>query len=346
MDSFTQGAIGAAAAQAVFGKRLGRWAMPIGWGAGMLADIDVFVSSSADPLLGWTFHRSVTHALVFIPVGALLVTLPFLLAPSLRPRWKEVYAAAFLGYATHGLLDACTTYGTLLYWPFSRTRVSWDVISIVDPIFTLLLFIGAVWSAMRRSAWPARAGMVCAGAYMALCVHQHDRATAAQAAIVAARGHQVEVARVMPTLGQSLVFRSVYRTTGDVLYVDAIRVPFSGAPTMRQGGQVDVFDPAGEKWIERAADPERMRRDLARFAWFADGFWARAPARPELIGDMRITADPAGLEPLWGISLYPEDPVPVRAESGAGVEALSVSALWREIAGSDPRHVPVPRASR
>jgi inner membrane protein len=345
MDAFTQGVIGAAAAQTVYGKRLGRWSLPIGWAAGMLADADVFVTSAGDPLFAWTFHRSVTHSLVFIPVGALLAVLPFLVAPSLRERWKEAYAASFLGYATHALLDACTTYGTLLYWPFSDTRVSWDVISIIDPIFTLLLFVGVVWSAVRRSGWPARLGAVLAGAYMALCVHQHDRGLEAQARILAARGHQAAAARVMPGLGQSVLYRSLYRTPDGVMYADAIRVPYWGAPTMRAGGRVDVFDPSDERWIERAADPERMRTDLARFVWFADGYWARTPGQPGLIGDMRITRDAASLEPLWGISLYPEDPVPVRAESGnVGVGSISVSALWREIAGSDPRHVPVPPA--
>ena len=344
MDAFTQGVIGAAATQVVYGKRLGRWALPIGWTSGMLADADVFVTAAADPLFSWTFHRSVTHALAFIPVGALLAMLPFLAAPSLRERWQAVYGASFLGYATHALLDGCTTYGTLLYWPFSDTRVSWDVISIIDPLFTLLLLAGVVWSTLRRSPWPARVGAVCAGAYMALCVHQHDRATAAQARIVAARGHEVAASRVMPTLGQSLLFRSLYRTRDGMMYADAIRVPYWAAPTMRAGAKAAVFDPADEKWIERAVDRDRMRRDLARFAWFADGYWARTPGQPELVGDMRITRDPASLEPLWGISLHAEDPTPVHAERGVGggVRSISVSALWREIAGSDPRHVPVP----
>jgi hypothetical protein len=63
----------------------------------------VFVTAAADPLFSWTFHRSITHALAFIPVGALLAMLPFLIAPSLRERWQAVYAASFLGYATHAL---------------------------------------------------------------------------------------------------------------------------------------------------------------------------------------------------------------------------------------------------
>jgi inner membrane protein len=342
MDPVTQGALGAAASQAVFGKRLGRWSLPIGWASGMLADVDVFVPGAADPLFAWTFHRSVTHSLVFIPIGAFLAALPFLAARSLRERWRELYTASFLGYATHALLDACTTYGTLLMWPFSDVRVSWDVISIVDPIYTLLLIAGVVWSAARRSPRPAWLGLACASAYMALCAFQHARAVEVQERVVATRGHHASAARVLPTLGQNVLFRSIYRTPEGVMVVDALRVPLIGAPTLRAGGRLDVFDPADEKLAERAVDPGRMRRDLARFAWFTDGYWARTPAEPALVGDMRFAGDTAGLDPLWGIVIDPADPVPVRAAEGRGERFLDASALWREIAGRDPRHVPVP----
>ena len=67
--------------------------------------------------------------------------------------FKTIYIASFLGYATHGLLDACTSYGTLLFWPFSNERVTWNNISIVDPIFTIpvLILIGAAIKTKRKS---------------------------------------------------------------------------------------------------------------------------------------------------------------------------------------------------
>jgi inner membrane protein len=340
MDPVTQGALGAAATQSVFGKRLGRWSLPIGWASGMLADADVFVPNAADPLFAWTFHRSITHSLVFMPIGAFVAALPFLAVPSLRERWRELYAASFLGYATHALLDACTTYGTLLLWPFSDMRVSWDIISIIDPIYTLLLMAGVVWSTVKRSPRPAWIGLAAASAYMALCAFQHQRALEVQARVMAFRGHEAAEVRVMPQLGQSLLFRSLYRMPDGVMVIDALRVPFIGEPTLRAGGRLEVFDPADEKLVERAVEPDRLRRDLARFAWFAEGCWARTPADPELVGDMRFAGDPAGLDALWGIVVDPEDPVPVRAVDGGG--DFDANALWREIAGSDPRHVPVP----
>ena len=47
---------------------------------------------------------------------------------SFRQSW--LYCTA--GYATHAVLDACTTYGTMLLWPFSDARFAWNTISIID----------------------------------------------------------------------------------------------------------------------------------------------------------------------------------------------------------------------
>src|SRR5690606_3538084 len=99
--------------------------------------------SSKDPLYGLIFHRHFTHSYVFIPIGALMVALLFW--SFFRKRnysFKKIYAACIVGWATHGTLDACTSYGTQLFWPFNNVRVAWDNVSIIDPIYTLPLIIG------------------------------------------------------------------------------------------------------------------------------------------------------------------------------------------------------------
>ena len=119
----------------------------IGCLAGMAPDLDVLIQSNEDPILFLEFHRQFTHSLIFIPIGALIV------ASALFPFFKKtlafnvVYLAALLGYATHALLDACTSYGTLLFWPFSDVRIAWNNVSVVDPLFTvpaLILVICAI----------------------------------------------------------------------------------------------------------------------------------------------------------------------------------------------------------
>ena len=105
--------------------------------AGLAPDLDVLIRSNADPLLFLEYHRQFSHALVFVPFGALLVAWPLYFFARKSLSWRQTYLACLAGYATHGLLDACTSYGTQLFWPFSDARVAWNNSSIVDPLFTL-----------------------------------------------------------------------------------------------------------------------------------------------------------------------------------------------------------------
>ena len=75
MDPISQGALGAAFSQATAKKEKLRAAALLGCLAGMSADLDVFINSSTDPLLFLEYHRHFTHALLFIPFGAAIVTL-------------------------------------------------------------------------------------------------------------------------------------------------------------------------------------------------------------------------------------------------------------------------------
>ncbi|MDG1119502.1 MAG: metal-dependent hydrolase, partial [SAR86 cluster bacterium] len=108
MDPITQGTVGAAFAQSTANKnnilRIG----VIGFLAGLAPDLDVLIRSSNDPILFLEYHRQFSHSLFFIPFGSLVVTL--LVFPLVKKSMslKTVYIASFLGYATHGLLDACT----------------------------------------------------------------------------------------------------------------------------------------------------------------------------------------------------------------------------------------------
>ena len=113
--------------------------------AGMAADLDILINSSHDPMLILLYHRYFTHSLLFIPLGGLLVTLGLMLFKRFRAHWRLTYLAALIGYATHGILDAFTSYDTVLYWPFTNMRVSWDIISIIDPFITIPLILSIVF---------------------------------------------------------------------------------------------------------------------------------------------------------------------------------------------------------
>ena len=114
MDPLSQGTVGAAFAQSVANKNNIFKISFIGFLAGLMPDLDVLIQSSTDPILSLEYHRQFTHSLFFIPFGSLIFT--FLVFPLVKSSLslKTVYFTSLLGYATHGLLDACTSYGTQL----------------------------------------------------------------------------------------------------------------------------------------------------------------------------------------------------------------------------------------
>src|SRR6056300_434140 len=189
MDPVSQGTVGAAFAQSSANKGNIVKVGFIGFLAGLAPDLDVLIRSESDPILFLEYHRQFTHSLFFIPFGSLVVAL--LIFPFVRGSMtiKTVYIASFLGYATHGLLDACTSYGTLLFWPFSDERVTWNNISIVDPIFTIpiLILLGLAIKTKKRIFSFFAIGWVIF--YLSLGFLQYERALSAACKLADSRGH-------------------------------------------------------------------------------------------------------------------------------------------------------------
>ncbi len=149
MDIITQGLLGGAMAQTVAQAPEVRRNMFIGVFAGLAADADVFISSTQDPLLTLEYHRQFTHSLLFIPFGALFVAGILWLILRNKMPFTRIYLVCLLGYCLSGFIDACTSYGTQLLWPLSDQRIAFNIISIVDPLFTgPLLLLLLVWRSL------------------------------------------------------------------------------------------------------------------------------------------------------------------------------------------------------
>lgn len=149
MDSITQAALGATLAGAVAGKTLGRSALLTGALLGTLPDLDVVIDYGT-AVANFTQHRGFSHSLL------ILAPLSLLIAWGLW-RWKPVIsyrrwlALVALILITHPLLDAFTTYGTQLFWPFG-TPVAINSIFIIDPLYTLPLLAGCLAFLVRPPA--------------------------------------------------------------------------------------------------------------------------------------------------------------------------------------------------
>lgn len=339
MDPLTHALLGASAAQVAFGPRLGRQAWLPGAVGGVLPDADILIRSSADPLLAIQYHRHFTHALAFIPVGGIVAATPWLAQQRYRPNWRPIVAATTIGYATHALLDACTNYGTHLLWPFSPLRVAWHWITTIGPLLTLMLLIGLVFAVRRRSRFPAALALLLSLVYIGTAAWQRERAFEVQLRIAAARGHPVDRAEMFPTVGNPLLWRSVYQS-GQTLYTDRLRVVGGDRTRWQPGSTVDVL--VEHDLSPQALADDRVRRDFARFSYFSAGWVARAGADPTVIGDARYSLRTDGFEPIWGVRFHPGTAAPTEWVDRTASNRVPISELWREISGSAVSYRPVP----
>ncbi len=296
----------------------------------MAADLDIFIYSFNDPTVSWTFHRHFTHSLIFIPVGGIIVALPFLLMKRFKDRKRDVILAAIIGYATHGLLDAFTSYGTQLLWPFTNLRVAWDWMAIVDPVYTIPLLIGALWTARTRDPRVVRAALLLTSLYICFGGWQHHRAVEAQKDLAAMRGHRIEHSRVLPAPGWLVFWRSLYVSNGR-LYVDGVATPWFNSALALEGGAAKAA--TLDDMPANARSNAESRRRFEVLNWFADGLVS--PIATEggsqiVYGDMRFTVAVESLTPLWGLRFDPASgdarrwspPPQQRRELGRTIKAL------------------------
>ncbi|MCC9135365.1 metal-dependent hydrolase [Pontibacter silvestris] len=173
MDSLTQIVLGASVGEAIAGKKIGNKAIIWGAIAGTIPDLDVLVSPWLDTVQELTFHRSVTHSLLFaVIVSPILGWLLKKLYPNQSATVKDWTLLFFLGFTTHAILDSFTTWGTQLFWPFSNYGVAFYNIFVVDPLYTVpfMAFVAAAMFYSRYSKMRSRlnsAGLIISSCYLA-----------------------------------------------------------------------------------------------------------------------------------------------------------------------------------
>jgi inner membrane protein len=352
MDPPTHGLLGAVIGQAFFARRLGRRAL--GWGAllNMLPDVDVVTIPALGGLAEWRYHRTATHSLPVLALGA--IALGWLLW---RWRGRREDARAWIGLAAvallaHPLADAFTSYGTVLFWPWRR-RFAWDAVAIVDVFFTgallVALLLGWIWRGRARAAAAAAAGalafLVLYDAYGLLLNARAQREARAQ---LVAQG----------------------RAPDDVHAYPVLLLPWLRRVVAREGaghavGWVSTWRPRPIEWYTLtsssgpAVEAARRLPDVRMFEWFAMG-----QTRPLLQGsegelaveveDLRYGFPNDPEHGLWGVRAVLEG----EGEPARGVRRIQRrrppgGALMRWLWGATfagraglPAAAPAPRESR
>lgn len=149
MDSLTQIVLGAAVGEAVLGKKVGNKAMLYGAIAGTIPDLDTFARFFTDTITAIEIHRGFTHSIVFsivfAPIFGWLISK---IERKSAATWQNWSWLMFWGFSTHPLLDAHTTWGTQLFWPF-ELRLAYKNIFVIDPLYTLPFLVFLIL-AMRQ----------------------------------------------------------------------------------------------------------------------------------------------------------------------------------------------------
>ena len=315
MDLLTHAIVGAATAILAARPQETRLAALAGGSAALLPDADALIRSSSDALIYFEYHRHFSHSLAFIPIGALLAAA--LLWPLLRKQlaFGRLYAFCLLGYALAGVLDACTSYGTQLLWPFSNTRVAWNIVSVFDPLFTLLLAVPLVMA--LRASRPqviqkmGAISLLCGTAYLAVGAIQHYRALSLLDNYALEHTPHSQRLVVKPTIGNIMLWRGIVQTP-DRIYVAGIRPSLFGADRIYPGenaalAMLNDFD---------AIASSRLHSDIERFATFADRLlnYTGSTQPAVQMGDARYAMLPTTLRPIWSIrfdATKPAQPVTV-----------------------------------
>ncbi len=277
MDSITHALVGAVLAQTGL-KRRTALAVPTLVIAASLPDIDIVSGLWLTSIEQLGFRRGITHG----PLGTLLLP-PLLCAlmlgwdalrrrgapdrPAVHRGW--LLALAYIGWASHLLLDIPNNYGVRFGVPFAETWTYGDSLFIID-VWLWALMIAALligWRAERRgaAAWtrPARTAVTIGLAYIALNSWITASAEAQAAKLLAAAG--VSDALVVASPVPALFWQR------DIMW----RTPTLYGGGMAAVGQGVRVSPAGQP--HRASDPRiaalaATNREVAAFLR-----WSRMP---------------------------------------------------------------------
>lgn len=178
MDSITHTLTGAVIAKAIEDQKIGEWGTVAGMAAGFFPDTD-FVLGLFNHRFYLQYHRDFTHSFLLIPFYAGFLSWLFTKI-SRRSYFWSFYQISLLALLSHVLLDLLTSYGTMILSPFFEYRFSWDLVFIIDLVFSGILILPWIVSLFmrKRASWICRGILISITIYVIFCWTQHQRALA------------------------------------------------------------------------------------------------------------------------------------------------------------------------
>lgn len=326
MDSITQVALGASLAGAVAGRSLGRSALLAGAILGTLPDLDVVIDYGS-AVANFTYHRGFSHSLlVLAPLSLVLAWIGWRWKPQLSfQRW---FALTALVLITHPLLDAFTTYGTQLFWPFG-SPVAVSSIFIIDPMYTLPLLVGCLAFLIRPPAKAALvSGLFLSSLYLGWTVVAQQIITERVQPVLADAGMASASVLVQPMPFNTVLWRVTAVT--ESRHSEIVT------------GFLDGDTRPVPEFFERRPDLASLVAGFSeaqRLEWFTRGFLAYAQIDDQITAtDIRLGLP--GAHPFTFIlarhSADQLDPVTSRQLPRPSVNPEALGVLWSRITGETP----------
>lgn len=266
MDTVSHGIAGSVFARSLTGRPAARAALILGLVGAMLPDIDMMFVH--DRIAYLREHRGWTHSFVYLPLLALglagLVKVVYRSAHHVH--FGILFLCAALGIATHIVFDWITSFGTMFWIPFTRTRYALDWVFIIDPYFSVIVSLSLLGATIFRAKGRliSAIGAAVLLAYLGFCGVMHSRALATWKRMD--RPPEGAKIAVLPQL------LSPFRWLGVTDREDAVHAAFfdigpfaTGNPSSRPPTKVsdvlrslsDYYPPPERARVERYAKPPR-----------------------------------------------------------------------------------------
>lgn len=282
MDSLTQIVLGAAVGEAVLGKKVGNKAMLYGAIAGTIPDLDVLTRYFVDTVTATEWHRGFSHSIffsvLFAPIFGWLIWKINSKAKATLSDWSWLM---FWGLFTHPILDAFTTWGTQLFWPF-KLRLAFQNIFVIDPLYTLPFLVFLILAMRQKRTSPKRSkynhwGLFVSSTYLLITLLLKGMAYKKLADGLTAQGIVYEEMDIRPAPFSTLLWTANVDTKDAYLigmysFFDSQPISFSSYPknhellgSLATNDKVVRLIDITEGWFTVSQENEKLRFNDLRF---------------------------------------------------------------------------------
>lgn len=185
-----------------------------------------------------------------------------------RPGFRLWTWFFFWSIITHPLLDACTTYGTQLFQPFSSYRAALNNISVVDPAYTLPFLICLIIASRMMKGGRARLvfnwlGIGLSSAYMLFTFYNKLRVDGIFERSLQRENIVAERFMTSPSIFNNILWQGVAESNS--AYYHGVYSILDARP------EVDSFTqiPKNHEWLA----PYANERPVKILRWFSDGYF-------------------------------------------------------------------------